>query len=237
MTTKIQRIPTGIKNLDDVIDGGLVRNSVTMVRGDTGTGKTLFCLQYLYNGAKQFNDAGLFLSFAESAEAIYQHANNFGWNFEELEEKKKFAFIRYSPHEVMKVMEEGGGTIRDTIESFGIKRLVIDSLTAYSLLFESRYKTNESILNLFEMLKGWNCTTLVTAEAPVTISKRGGSEWLGFLTDGIINLYYLRINHRCVRALEIVKMRDTKHSEAIHQFEFTKNGIKVLKGKYVRTKE
>ncbi len=236
MFGKIARIATGITNLDQIIAGGFVRNSAMMVRGDTGTGKTLFCLQFLYNGIVKYKEAGVFLSFAESAESIHQHGSVFGWDFEKQEENGKFAFIRYAPHEVMKVIDEGGGTIRDTIESIGAKRLVIDSLSAYALLFESKYRANESILNLFEMLKNWNCTTLVTAETPVTIYKASAREKLGFLTDGIINLYMIRADHKRIRALEIIKMRDTSHSDGIHKIEIKKNGIIVFPKKYIRTK-
>lgn len=235
--TSIKRIPTGITNLDQIMGGGFVKNSAMMVRGDTGTGKTLFCLQFLYNGISKYKEPGVFLSFAESADAIHQHGIMFGWDFEKQEEDGKFAFIRYAPHEVMKVIDEGGGTIRDTIEAIGAKRLVIDSLSAYALLFESRYKATESILNLFEMLKNWNCTTLVTAETPVSVDRSSGGERLGFLTDGIINLYTTRTNHKRMRGLEIIKMRDTCHSDGIHPLEIGKNGVIVFPKKYITTKK
>ncbi len=234
---KIQRVPTGIPGLDEIIKGGFVKNSAMMVRGDTGTGKTIFCMQYVYNGVVKYNEHGVILSFAESADAVHQHGINFGWDFEKLEDERKFAFIRYAPHEVVKVMEEGGGTIRDTIESIKAKRLVIDSLSAYALLFENRYKANESILNLFEMLRNWNCTTLVTAETPVTTKKASAGEQLGFLTDGIVNVYQIRMDSKRIRAIEIIKMRDTDHSDAIHQFEIGKDGIKILPKKHIKTKQ
>ncbi|MDO8554893.1 MAG: ATPase domain-containing protein [Candidatus Micrarchaeota archaeon] len=222
----VERIPSGIPGFDKIIDGGIQKNSVLMVRGGTGTGKTLFGLQYLYHGAKENDDPGIFISFAESKEAIYQHGILFDWDFNALEKKNKFVFIKYAPHEVVKIIEEGGGTIRDTVEAIGAKRMVIDSLTAYALLFESEYRSNESVLNLFEMLRKWNCTTMVTSEKSVNPND-GDTERLGFFTDGIINFYYLRNDTSRVRALEIIKMRDTKHSTSISPFEITKNGLVV----------
>lgn len=233
MTTKIQRVPTGIINLDKIISGGFVKNSAMMVRGDTGTCKTLFCLQYLYKGIVDYKEPGVFLSFAESADAIRQHGTAFDWDLEKLENEDKFAFIRYAPHEVMRVMEEGGGTIRDTIESIKAQRLVIDSLSAYVLLFENKYKATESVLNLFEMLKNWKCTTLVTAESPVSIERYSSSERMGFLTDGIINMYHIMHQNRRIKGLEIIKMRDTDPSPFIHQFYVDKGGIRVLPNRYL----
>ncbi|MBI5133560.1 MAG: hypothetical protein HZA83_02500 [Thaumarchaeota archaeon] len=237
MLSKIERVCTGIMGLDNALSGGFSKNSAVMVRGDTGTGKTLFCLQYLYKGIVDYNEPAVFLSFAESADAIHQHGSVFGWDFEKLEDDGKFAFIRYTPHEVMKVMEEGGGTIRDTIESVKAKRLVIDSLSAYMLLFENRYKANESVLNLFEILKSWNCTTLVTAETPVSVSKSSSGERLGFLTDGIINMYQIRTDHKRIRGLEVIKMRDTCHTDSVLEFTITKNGLQVYPKRYIKTKK
>ncbi|MBI5046579.1 hypothetical protein HZC07_02505 [Candidatus Micrarchaeota archaeon] len=220
------RVPTGISGLDKLIEGGFPRNSSIMVRGGSGTGKTIFCLQWLYEGATKENEPGIFLSFAESKQAVYNHGKAFNWDLEDLTKKGKFAEIRYEPHEVASIIEEGGGTIRDTIETIGAKRLVIDSLTAYQMLFESRYKANEAILSLFEILNRWNTTTLVTSEYPVS-PNRESRERLGFLTDSIINFYRLREKKGRQRYLEVVKMRDTNHNDRINPFTICKSGVIV----------
>lgn len=225
----VERVASGIPGLDEMIKGGFPRNSSVIVRGGTGTGKTILCLQYLYNGAAEHGESGVFISFAESRKAIHDHGRGFGWDLERLEKRNELAIIRYEPHEVMKVMEEGGGSIRDTIESIGTKRLVIDSISAYEMLFEQRYKANESVLNLFELLRGWNATSLVTAETPLKPSVES-KERTGFLSDGILNLYYLRRGDRRVRALEVIKMRDTVHTDQVRMFTIGKNGVIVSGG-------
>ena len=220
------RIKSGIPGLDEIVGGGLDKGSIVLIRGGTGTGKTLLCSQYLYNGAKLLNEPAMFLSFTESKDSIYKHGLSFGWDFKELEKKDLFTFIRYSPHEVVKIIEEGGGSIHDAIEGTGIKRLVIDSLTAYALLFESEYRADQSVLNLTEMLHNLNCTTLVTSEKSVD-PFTSDHERLGFLTDGIVNLYYMRKGYGRIRALEIIKMRDTYHSDRTHIFKIGNNGIAI----------
>ncbi|MBI5223289.1 hypothetical protein HY990_02610 [Candidatus Micrarchaeota archaeon] len=222
----LTRVPTGIPGLDSLIAGGFVKNSVVLVQGDTGTTKTLFCLQYLYHGIVDHDEPGIFISFSESESAIFQHAKLFGWNIDKLIDEKKFAVIRYAPHEVANVIGEGGGSIRDTIEYLGAKRLVIDSLTAYALFFQSKYKATESILDLFEMLRKWNTTSLVTAEVSIDMNRHKENN-LGFLTDGIINLYHTRVETDAVRAIEIVKMRDTSHDEKINTLVIDNDGLHV----------
>jgi circadian clock protein KaiC len=225
---EVERVASGIPGLDPMIAGGFVRNSTNLVRGGTGSGKTIFCLQYLHQGITKYDEPGIYLSFAESEGIVYQHGKLFGWDFETLVARNRFAIIRYQPHEIVKIIEEGGGVIRDTVESLGAKRLVIDSLTAYEMLFENTYRANESVLALLEILRKWNTTSLVTSESPTSPYKDGKGR-LGFLTDGILHLYSTRKGVHRQRALEIIKMRDTSHSDEIHLLHLDRKGVYVDK--------
>lgn len=221
------RISTGIDGLDRLIGGGFVNDSTIMVRGDTGTGKTIFCIQYLYKGATEHDEPGAFISFSETERSICQHGTSLGWDVEKLVKENRLALIKYEPHDISNMLDQGGGSLQDTLESIGAKRLVIDSLTAYQMVFESEYKMNESVLSLFELLRKWSCTTLVTSEFPVTPERESGGR-LGFLTDGIINLYHVLHNAKRLRALEIIKMRDTAHDERLNVFAINEKGLKVV---------
>ncbi|MCI0503674.1 hypothetical protein L0Y65_03095 [Candidatus Micrarchaeota archaeon] len=224
----VERVPSGIQGLDSLIGGGFVKNSTNLIRGGSGSGKTIMCLQFLYQGIMKYDEPGVYLSFSESDGSIFQHGRHFAWDLEALAARNKFAVIRYQPHEIVKIIDEGGGVIRDMVESMGAKRLVVDSLTAYEMLFENQYRANESVLSLLEILRRWNTTSLVTCESPISLSKDGGGR-LGFLTDAILHLYYLRARaHRC-RAIEIVKMRDTQHSDDVREFEISRNGIQITR--------
>jgi len=224
----IERVKSGIPSLDKLINGGFEKNNSIVLKGATGVGKTIFALQYLFQGAVEFGETGMYLSFAESREAIRQTGNLFNWDFDKLEKDGKFIFSRYEPHEIKDIIASGGGSLRDVIESNKVKRLVIDSLNAYLLLFENEYEANRSVLGLFEMLHGMNCTTLVTSEDPITPSSAPTGR-MGFLTDGIIHLYNIRKGQKKIHTLEVVKMRNTEHSTSLFRFGITKKGI-VIEG-------
>jgi len=224
----VERMPSGIPGLDGMICGGFVKNSTSLVRGGTGSGKTLLCLQFLYNGIMDYDEPGVYLSFAESDSMVYRHGRMFSWDLEALASRNRFAVVRYQPHEIVKIIDEGGGVIRDTVESMGAKRWVIDSLTAYEMLFENQYRANESVLSLLEILRKWKTTSLVTSESPISPTKEGRGR-LGFLSDGIRHLYYTRKGIHRQRAIEIVKMRDTGHSDEVRLFQLDKSGIRVDK--------
>lgn len=221
------RVPTGIPGFDGLIEGGLEREGVVLIGGDSGAGKTIFSLQYLYNGITKFNEPGVYLSFAEPREAIMNHGKRFGWDFAKLEKEKKFAFIRYEPHEVANIVKEGGGLIRDTIDEIGAKRIVVDSVTAYSVFFKTSYEASESLLSLFELVRSWHCTTILVSEELVSLEK-AKTDRTEFLADGIIYLYHFRRGDVRTRAVEVLKMRDTNIIEKLCPFRIVEDGIIVF---------
>jgi len=224
----INRMPTGIEGLDELIEGGFERGSSVLVVGSAGTGKTLFGLQFLYYGALKYKEPGLFISFEEEKESLYRHSVSFGWDFDALEKKNLFRVIEYKPHQVEKLMQEGGGPIRDVIKEMGAKRLVIDSITSYGLLFRDEYTKRQNILELFDFLNKWGCTSIIISELPPKSAEiKEGS--VGFLTDAIISLYYSKEEEKGIRvhSCEILKMRGTHHTNKLLAIGFEKNGIRI----------
>jgi len=222
------RTPSGIEGFDGLIEGGIEKGSVVLVVGVPGSGKTTFGLQFLYHGAKELNEPGLFITFAESKESVYRHALNYGWNFQELEKKGLFQILQFKPHQVAGLIEEGGGSIRDEVESLGVKRIVIDSITAYTILFKDEYQKRESIVSFIERLHDWKCTSMIISEMPPMVSEtQEGS--IGFLSDAIIALHYTKPKGEedRIHSIEVLKMRGTKHSSRVSKMDFEKNGLVV----------
>lgn len=225
---KLDRVPSGIYGFDELIEGGFEKRSTILVAGSAGTGKTTFGLQFLYYGAKQFNEPGILISFEESKESYYTHSKEYGWDFKELEKKGLFRVLEYKPHQVGRLLEQGGGPIKDAIQQMNAKRLVIDSITSYSLLFKDEYQQRESILRFFELIRKWDCTSIITSEmTPKEAETSKGS--VGFLVDAVISLYYEKKEEKDVRvhSLEILKMRGTKHTNKVCALNFEKEGIKI----------
>ncbi len=225
---QLERIPSGIFGFDELIEGGIEKNSTVLVAGSAGTGKTTFGLQFLYYGAVKYNEPGILISFEESKESYYRHNAEYGWDFEDLEKKGLFRVLEYKPHQVGRLLDQGGGPIRDAINQMGAKRLVIDSITSYSLLFRDEYQQRENILKFFELLRKWNCTSIIISEmSPKEAETAKGS--VGFLVDAVISLYYEKKEEKDVRvhSLEILKMRGTKHTNKVCALNFEKEGIKI----------
>jgi len=225
---KLDRINSGIFGFDELIEGGFEKDSIILVTGSAGTGKTTFGLQFLYYGAKTFNEPGILISFEESKESYYRHSAEYGWDFEELEKKNLFRVLEYKPHQVGRLLEQGGGPIKDAIQQMKAKRLVIDSITSYSLLFKDEYQQRENTLRFFELMRKWGCTSMIISEMdPKEAETAKGS--VGFLVDSVISLYYEKKEEKDVRvhSLEILKMRGTKHTNKVCALNFEKEGIKI----------
>ena len=84
------KAPTGIIGFDEITGGGLPRSRTTLLVGGPGSGKTLFALQFLVNGARHGKEPGIFVAFEESSKRIVANAESFGWNLPELRRKKLY---------------------------------------------------------------------------------------------------------------------------------------------------
>jgi len=222
------RVKTGITGFDELIEGGFERESIVLVVGASGTGKTLLSMQFLYKGAIEYNEPGVFISFEEEREPLYKHAMQFGWDFEALEKKNVFRLLTYKPHQVTKILEEGGGQIRDALAEVGAKRVVIDSMTAYGLLYKDEYKRREKILEFYSLLRRWGVTSIVISEdRPKDVEEEEGG--IGFISDAVVSLYYEHDQEKGIRihSLEVLKMRGTKHTNKICAMNFEKEGITI----------
>ncbi len=222
------RISTGIKNLDAITEKGFKSNSINLVIGGSGAGKSILSMQFLIEGLKN-DEHCMYISFEEEKKNFFSNMKKIGWDLYDLEKKGKFTFLNYSPKKVQTMLEEGGGIIESLVLRKKITRIVIDSINSFLLLFEEEVKQREFILMLFNLLKGWNCATIITYEDDPVNKHLSSSKILEFEVDSTILLYFLREKSERKRYLEVLKMRGTNHSRKVHPFTIGKNGIDLSK--------
>ena len=220
------RAETGIEGLDPVIEGGLKRNTITMVAGGPGSGKSTLGLQFLYNGVVNHEENGIYITFEQQKERVIETGSMYGWKIQELIDQKKLLVLEYSPEQIDKMLKSGGGSFRDLIESIGAVRVVVDSITAFMLLYEGEIAQRRSCLEFFHNLSKWGCTSVVIVEEEYSTGSHSSSV-LEYETDGVVILYNERRGDIRQRALEIFKMRDTKHAGRIFPMKLTSEGLVV----------
>jgi circadian clock protein KaiC len=221
--TKISRIPSGIPGLDPLIEGGFKKGSTILVSGRAGSGKTIITLSFLMEGIKS-GETVMYLTFEENKGQLYDDMLTFGWDLAQLEKEGRFLFLQYTPEQVKKVLSEGGGIVETMVTKQKVSRIVIDSITSFTLLYQDELSKKQAALGLFGLIEGWGCTALVTSqdsnedEDKITAS-------LEFEADGIIFVYNVRKGAVRERAIEIFKMRGTKHPSNTFSFEINNKGV------------
>jgi circadian clock protein KaiC len=226
------RVATGIRGFDNLVQGGFKRGSVNLLSGGPGSGKTIFAVEFLVNGVTMFNEPVVYLSFDERKESIFESMLSFGWDLEKLSREGKFTFVEYSPEQLQKILNEGGGLLDNLMSKSQAKRFVIDSISTFLLMSQSEFTKREQLLSFFKLLKKWEVTTLLTNEyTPMTgneISKESLS--VNFETDSIIQLYNIHddIGQERKRFLEVFKMRGTQHVTKAVPYEIDEKGVEIL---------
>jgi circadian clock protein KaiC len=225
MTSSIKRVSAGVSGFDELVQGGFKEGSINLVAGGPGSGKTLFAIQFLVEGLVH-GEPGVYVTFEERKDKLYEDMLGFGWDLEKYEKEGKFAFLEYTPEQVKKVLIEGGGTIDTLVSEMKVKRMVIDSITSFTLLYKDELTQKESSLALFELINNWGCTAVLTSQDEAAEGSTITAA-LEFEVDSIILLYHFRKKGSRIRAIEILKMRGTKHPDKTFCIDITQKGIKI----------
>ncbi|MCJ7429385.1 MAG: AAA family ATPase [Candidatus Nanohaloarchaeota archaeon QJJ-5] len=216
------KLETGIDGMDDLLNGGIPQNHSVFLAGPAGSGKTTFCLEYLYRGAQQGQN-GLYISFEETKDQIVGDLP-FNWDLERKMQDGTINVVKYDPYQYENVID----LVRSSVKENNAKRVVVDSLTALSLYVDNTKDVRKLILDMNETLRKLNCTTIYTGEIqaghPDEISRYGVEE---FIADGVITLLLSQDGAELTNRILIRKMRGTDHDKKIHPFKFENSGLKV----------
>ncbi len=223
MAATIPRVTSGIPGLDPLIQGGFVRNSVNLVTGGTGTGKTILAAQFLWEGLKK-GEPGVYITMEEHPDDLKMDVAQFGMDFSKYEKQGICSIDYFDPAQVNNL----AAAILNSIKTIGAKRLVIDSTSVIGLTIENEMMIRRKLLSLIDAVKRQSkCTVLLTTE--ITEDSKGLSRWgvEEFVVDSVIVLNYLGIGEETNRSLSVRKMRRTKHGTDVYQLAISNKGLIV----------
>ena len=240
---------TGIKGFDDLFqDKGLPKGNSILVAGGTGTGKSTFCRQICYNAISKGKHC-LYVSFEENKDRIIRSMEKFGWDVNQFISDGIFLIQKVNPLDILR-MKFGsiGGSGSATEISYSVKPLVIpkdfnpeiivvDSLSAIieaSVTKEKNYRVYlQQLFSFFEETGATSFLITETSPLPTRFSDSGIEE---FLADGIVVLYNIQKNESRENAIEVLKMRYSKHEKKIVFMEISNNGIMIYPDRSVSIK-
>ena len=247
MPDSSDRTLTGVFGLDPLIEGGFPKRRTMLVAGATGTGKSIFSMQYLYRGLTEYEEPGVYVTFDEPPENLRSDMLRFGWNLEELEKNELFAIVDGTSARAGAASQEEHAfsvgqldfnkvlvEILSISRKIGAKRLVIDSIPALGFQLEQERDIRRTILRLSYVLSKSGLTSIITTEVPEQNYSTGSLQFSRYgieeyIADGVILLGLLGFGSQATRTCYIRKMRGTRHSLETHPMEITEKGIEIRK--------
>ena len=218
---------TGIDGIDSILNGGIVRNATVLVSGNPGTGKSILGIQFLYNGVKDYDEKGIYLSFEENQSDIAEAAESIG--FDEWGDFVDNGDIRIYDKQALLRENDFSSTldrILDDLQDSDYERLVMDSLTMFQLFFESEKEKRRYLLQFSDILKQNGFTSLLISEQGAMFPETEVS-LENFLTDGNIYLFQTPTESGVNRYIWIAKMRKQNIKNDIFPMDIAQGGITV----------
>ena len=229
---RLEKAPTGIVGLDEITLGGLPRGRATLICGTPGCGKTMLGVEFLVNGARTYSEPGVFVAFEETRDELTVNSASLDFDLDELVRQGMLAIdhIHVDPNEIAETGEydlEGLFIrLKYAIESIGAKRVVLDTIETLFSGFSNTALLRAEIRRLFQFLKSFGVTAIVTGERGENSLTRYGLE--EYVADCVILLDHRVTDQITTRRLRIVKYRGSSHGTNEYPFIIDEQGFSVL---------
>jgi circadian clock protein KaiC len=228
----LKKTPSGIGGFDEITGGGLPQGRPTLICGGPGSGKTLFGMEFLVRGARDYGEPGVFMSFEERDSDLKENFSSLGFDIEGLVAGGQLA-LDYVHIEQSEILETGEFDLEGlfvrlgyAIDSVGAKRVVLDTIESLFSGFLNEGILRAEIRRLFRWLKDKGVTAVITCEQGKGALTRHGLE--EYVSDCVIFLDHRMIQQIATRRLRIIKYRGTSHDTNEFPFLIDEGGIYVL---------
>jgi circadian clock protein KaiC len=220
-----ERLGFGIQGLDEMLHGGVLRGSNTVLYGVPGTGKTMLGLHFLQEGARN-NEPCLYFGFYETAERLIDNAGDLGLDFVKYVRQGDIEIIWQPPLEGN--LDSLAERLISAVRKRGVKRLFLDGLSGFQ---EAGYpeRTGRFLIALTNELRALEVTTVFAVELLDVFGQSLNlpSDGISSSSENIVLLRFVELRSQLYRLISIVKMRESSYDSSVREFIVDKSGIKV----------
>jgi len=226
------RVDTGIRGLDQMLNGGLLPGKVILVSGPAGTGKTTFAMHFVFAGTKK-GEHGLFITLEQNKKKMTEDMLSVGMD---VKGNRKLTIVGGSMADIMRFQKKVKAKPQDFLDEIeeivkknNVKRVVIDSSNLFLMLFKDDEERRNALLSLTEMLSCLGCTAVLTSEVKENTKDLSWYGFEEFVVDGVITLTNdVSYDKYYKNAIAVRKMRGTAHDKSVVEYKITDKGVIVF---------
>ncbi len=220
-----KRLSSGEPTLDQMMGGGFIEGTATLISGAPGVGKTTLGLQFLQAGI-QAGEPGILVTFEEFPASLIRDTKGLGWDLEKLQAEGMLQIIFTSPGVFLNSLQQPDSPLSEALRNISPTRAVIDSAAQIKRFTDDPVKLREVYNILINALKREGITSvLLDEDANISKPKDGRMPSLPFVVDSVFLMRYVEVDSAMQRALTILKMRGSHHAKDIRAYSIGRGGI------------
>jgi len=227
---ELERISTGIRELDIMFSGGFIKGSLVLLCGPPGSGKTTMALQFAFSTKE--NEKVLYITLTEPKEKLTTYAKGYSFYDEEKTSSGQIVFVDFDT--IKELIEKGAigftyesflSLIKSFIEKGNVKRLIIDSTSSLKTYFKSKDEFREFLMKLSKMAFVYKSIIMLISETENNNPLKVPLDFDAYISDVIIFLSLEMTPSGVLRWLQVLKARGTRYSDIRRTFKITEDGI------------
>ena len=227
MAQHIDLVRTGVPGADTILEGGIYPGSAVLVSGPPGSGKSIFGMQYVYLGARDYGEPGLIVAIEETDHSLSEYAGSIGlYRWDELVGTGAITIMTDDYFSKLDLPGSLEG-IMETLGRTSAKRMVLDSMNLFKYYFPHDVDRRRYLLKFIRILKKRGITSLMISEVMGVFPDMPLTEEM-FMSDGNISLFLSRSGNNVERCFWVTKMRRQPFSMKIVPMGIGRGGIEVF---------
>lgn len=230
----MKQLKTGILGLDNMLGGGIPSGHIVTVIGPPGTGKSTLALQFIFAGL-QNNENCMYMSFEESEENLIKTATILNWDIQRYITNNKLTLVHLNKLDLKSAIYLIENDMPKLFKLYKVKRLAIDSVTLYEMMYDSDSERRNHLFNLAQIVKDMAITTVIISEVSKENPYYSKYGMIEYIVDGVIMLRQVRQSDKgaVTTVIEVSKMRHIEQSKEAKPYNITESGIVVHSGSEV----